>query len=573
MKLRLFIGWLMLVTAARGAPPTTHSMPEELPSLEVRERRLSPPWRMTSTDDFVVLSQAPDLVTQQVVYALHRTRRLYLPANMVPKPSARTLVLIFNEPARYGSGIGSLRREGAHWVNVVQAVAADQEAFAINLHGADFNYSTTFRFHLFSLMHLIRPEVDPWVEEALFGEFGAYHHGLMAEPYGEDVPANVRVVRARWPSRAEAEAAARLLKDAIKHDIAGGRRRSPKNLRRCVQPLEQIFSAASLDEPSTRRRSAQRGLFAYWGLFAQQGKYAPGFWRFVEATRWEPVSEELFQRCFGRSFDEAADDMAWFLPVALHQQLARAVPAFQLPTLEFRDVRTAEVNLYRAQLAQLRREMGSRAGDGAGDQSRDWIRSRLQHASREGISVSMVAAGQGFLALEEDRFDDARAYLITAVDQGVPRPRVHLELAKLILTAERAATNHQTALAHLQRARALRPALPEVYTVAAALFAERGSALADEELEFLLEGVRLFPRHPRVTVATTRTLAHLGYRAEAAMLCERRLLFAPAEAERKLLNELRNDVAAPNETPKRLEAEATWLRHPAAESGVKPDPH
>ena len=498
-------------------------------------------WRWAETDTFVILSQASADSTQEIVNALYRSRSMFLPVPLWPQISAKTTVLIFDSPV-YPFVPATLRlvRDAGpgHWVNQVKRTGTDHDVFCVNLYGSDYRYSSALRYELRSLLLLTVPRPAPWLERALFGEFGVYYQGLSSVPYGDDVPTGASAPLAGWISNSEVDYASSRLVQAVGVDHDTRLARATTRMTEFLLPVESLFAPPPDDPKTYVRWLAQLGLFARWGMFAERGKHGAAFWQFALRTRTQPVTPELFKECFGLTMSAARNAMAWHLPLALEMQAVREVRPFTLPRVKLRPATQEEVTLYRAIWERLEAVWLAEREPAVATEWRDRARARLDGALEAGMTDARLLAIRGLLAVDAGDLERAKRFLERAARQPLSFPSIYVELARLQLagTSDDRLKPAETAgiLELLTRARALRPLLPTLYEVAAqTLKRSELKFFTDEWRDILNEGVGLFPRERQMLTAVEAAFEAHGLDADASAVRIRRQRFMSELGEYK----------------------------------------
>jgi hypothetical protein len=244
---------------------------------------------------------------------------------------------------------------------------------------------------------------------------------------------------------------------------------------------------------------AQLGLFARWGLFADKGKHAVGFWKFALRTRTEPVTPALFKECFGESMSAARNAMAWHLPLALEMEALRDVRPFTLPKIQLRAATQDEIAVCWSLWERLEALASEKDDPSTAALWRDRARARLDGLLQAGSTDPRLFTIRALLAVDLGDSEGAKTFLQRAVQQRVRFPSVYVELARLKLaetSSDRLEPGETAAiLGLLTSARALRPILPAYYELAAeTLRRSEPAAFTPEWRRALEEGVSLFPR-------------------------------------------------------------------------------
>lgn len=326
---------------------------------------------------------------------------------------------------------------------------------------------------------------------------------------------------------------------------------------RAILPANELFASdtwSAMENQHPRRAEIRAGtqeLFVRWAIVTG-GATRDALWKFAARAAEGPVTEELFESCFGLDYAELRDRLSDYLPKAV-SEMKRLSPA-DLPRLPPVEVGRATPN----QIARLRGE---------------WERLAITHVQRRlpevrepyvvqarrtlhrvydaGDRDPRLLATLGLVEVDSGNEAGALAYLEPAVAANVVRPRAYYELARLRL----AQIVHGTAdgkkfsvveltpvLAPLQRGLAQAPPLPEGFALLAEAWARCDSAPEAAELAELERGARLFPRRAEVALPTARALARHGHKAEAAAVLDACAGYVADKSSRSEVARLRAEV-------------------------------
>src|SRR6185436_1525062 len=118
---------------------------------------------------------------------------------------------------------------------------------------------------------------------------------------------------------------------------------------RALLPLADFFagelpSADSAAGEGLSLWQAQAALFIRWGLAGRGAPRRTALWKFAERAAVEPVTEALFQECFGLDFATARQQLTAYLPEAMREKLAlRPAQRPRLPDYPLRAATEAEI--------------------------------------------------------------------------------------------------------------------------------------------------------------------------------------------------------------------------------------
>src|SRR5688572_3601724 len=96
---------------------------------------------------------------------------------------------------------------------------------------------------------------------------------------------------------------------------------------RALLPLADFFAGdLSQNDPAQGEAlslwQAQAALFIRWGLGGRGAPRRAALWKFAERAAVEPVTEALFQECFGLDFATARQQLTAYLPEAMREKFA-----------------------------------------------------------------------------------------------------------------------------------------------------------------------------------------------------------------------------------------------------------
>jgi hypothetical protein len=330
---------------------------------------------------------------------------------------------------------------------------------------------------------------------------------------------------------------------------------------RPLLPLADFFAGElSTSDPANGEGlslwQAQAALFVRWGLAGRGAPRRAALERFVARAANEPVSEALFQDCFGIDFANAHQQLTAYLPEAMRERLPlRPVQRPRLPEYPLRPASELEIARLKGELERL--EIGyvktqfPTLVPKYTEQARRTLLRPYENGSRDPQLLALLGLG------EVDAGNDAaaRGFLEEAAARTrTLRPRAWLELARLrfaalsppragdapTLTPEQAGT----VIAPLLATRELEPPLVEAYTLLADVWMACVQAPTREQLAVLEAGVRIFPRHSALVQRTAELNLRHGHIATARWLITLGLTLAPDPATRTRFEALQTRLNA-----------------------------
>ncbi len=299
---------------------------------------------------------------------------------------------------------------------------------------------------------------------------------------------------------------------------------------RGLLPANELFAtdatlAAEKQHPRrAATRESEQELFVRWAIVSGAPMRA-ALWKFAARATEEPVTEEMFEACFGFDFAELRDRLSDFLPKAV-EETSWISPGLQppLPRIEVERATPNEIARVRGEWERLAIGHVQRRLPQAREPYIAQARRTLRRAFDAGDRDPRLLATMGLCEIDAGNQAGAHQYLEPAVAAGVVRPRAYYELARLRFAELQRGANAAkifsfTELAPifepLRRAVTQAPPLAEVYTLLGDAWARCELAPNTGELAELEAGARLFARRPAVTHAIALALARHGKKAEA----------------------------------------------------------
>jgi len=253
---------------------------------------------------------------------------------------------------------------------------------------------------------------------------------------------------------------------------------------------------------------AQAELFIRWALEEHEDARHAAFWKFLDRSCTESVTEAMFRECFGAGFYEISDKLMLFVPTAISRTTTwRFAGTMQAPPLELRNATGGEIARIKGESERLEAgyvrvrspERGAYLNLG---------RRTLRHAYDLGDRDPRLLASLGLLECDAGNEAGAREFLELAVQGGVIRPRAYVELARLYFNAARArpagaegnfsADQAAAILAPLAAGRRQAPPLPETYELIADVWTHCATPPPPDEIVTLEEGMKFFPEQAKL---------------------------------------------------------------------------
>ena len=330
---------------------------------------------------------------------------------------------------------------------------------------------------------------------------------------------------------------------------------------RALLPASELFAAdlsRLMQNQHPRRlqiRAAQQELFVRWAITSGEATRA-ALWKFVARAAESPVTEELFESCFGFDFSELRDRLSDYLSIAVAE--SKRISPDKLPDLPRSKVERATPN----QIARVRGEWErlaiwhvQRRFPQAREPYIAQARRTLRRAYNTGDRDPRLLAIMGLCEIDAGNPAGAPEFLAPAIDGGVVRPNAYYEVARLRFadlqrevpeTQRMLLTKLAPIIRPLQRALTQAPPLPEVFALLAEAWSRCESAPNAAEFTELETGARFFGRRPTVAYHVALALSRHGKKAAAVAVLDACVGFATDDKTQAGITRLRAElVAAP----------------------------
>jgi len=532
--------------------------PVVLPPMSVTSRGV--PWRFAESPGFVFLSHLSDTVTRAYVEGMSRALRmleLLVPREFLLESDVRQIVIMVPDgrgssamsrrvlnnfadsptaaPTLFAnivnpSALNQASRQNVRLVRDLELIDRDRAAIFTSVNEASFDGSRLFvrPEHFEYLLSARRPELPSWL---VAGILKLYAHDRVAfQIDGVDLPG------IEWLSPAETRLAAN---DA-------------KFRAEALMPMDEFLRA-----PASALRDVQAALFVRWSLdswvsaresnFAKASRAARGgaaaqpnrtaFWRFVARASAEPVSEAMFEECFGIGFREMRERLSAYLRDAVRTPVRLQLERGTEPAPPaVRNATPAEVAWIKGDWERLETSFVRARHPQYAQSYAFQARATLMHAYREGVRDPAVLAIIGLYECNLGNDEAARPFLEAAIEAGVVRPQVYYELARILYAEAKANPTGRNRMLSAAQATAVTapllavqeqtPVLREVFDLAAVAWSNSDTALTRRELALLDTGLRFFPRDLDLLYKAALVNAVQGYKAETTALVERGLKYS-----------------------------------------------
>ena len=324
--------------------------------------------------------------------------------------------------------------------------------------------------------------------------------------------------------------------------------------RRVIIPVNELFAADALSAPENQHPTrvaawkAQAALFVRWALDPAHAPAAESLWKFTRQVSQEPATEAIFLACFGFGYADLQERLSDYLPVAVKQP-TRILPGKlpPLPRFEIKPATPAQIARLRGEWERLEIPLVRRQHPEFLERYIEQARTTLRRAVGRGDRDPHLFAALGLCELDAGDPTAARPYLEQAAAEGVVRPRIYYEIARLRwLDLSRdipegtgfTAAQLEPILAPLRVAASQSPALPEVYMLMADAWLRCRERVRASDLPTLVAATPLFRRIPGVSYRVALLHIREGQRAEAAQLLEIGIEFATEPSIRAQLQQL-----------------------------------
>ena len=535
-------GFTLAVGArAQPAPPPTSAV-VELPPMLVEESVSSVPWLYVKTGNTEFLSRCAESTTRDLVeawVAKSQLVRALVPEEFLVQMDVPSVFVLYAQDLEQRVS-AEIQRElqgrdaakgGVNVAPSMRLADRDMHASIAYIDEALFDASglSVAPSHVRYLLQGRVPELPSWLID-----------GVERMWRGADFVVEPITLRPMtWLDSSES--------DALASDPTGPR---------AVLPANELFAAAGGGaKPHLRRvqaRSSTQELFVRWAVVSGRPT-RDALWKFAARAADNPITEEMFESCFGFDFAELRDRLSDYLPRAV-QQFPRIEPPKAPPALEFEIERATPNQIARVRGEWERLAIGhvQRRLPAAREPYLVQARRTLHRAYDAGDRDPRLLATMGLCEIDAGNDSEARPFLEAAVAAGVVRPRAYYELARVRLaglhhSAPGAKTFSFTQLAPvidpLRRSLSQSPPLAEVYTLLGEAWASCELAPNGEELAELEKGARLFARRATVACPIAQALAKHGKKAEAAAVLAGCSAYALDDDARTHLTRLRAELA------------------------------
>ena len=284
---------------------------------------------------------------------------------------------------------------------------------------------------------------------------------------------------------------------------------------RPLLPMQELLVpsiAAGRSEIYRRVWESEAELFVRWAFSDRIENGRKRLLQFVEAAAAQPVTEDLFQSCFGMRYSDARDALSDFLPMAVrkHQQFVFAAKPKDSEPVELREATPQEIHRIKGEWARRTLRVVQSSYPEALPLYVAEARRVLQSSYERGERDAQLVASLGLFRLDVGDVKGGRKLLEESPAAEAARPLASLELAKLRMNdaLERPRGDNRTlseeqagmVLKEVSEALGKQPPIEAAYILAARVGKHLKRDPNDWERALLNEGARLFPRNSQMVM-------------------------------------------------------------------------
>jgi TonB family protein len=286
---------------------------------------------------------------------------------------------------------------------------------------------------------------------------------------------------------------------------------------------------SGMSEDYQRMWKAQAELFVRWAYSGRIRGTREQLRRFVGAAASQPMTEQLFQDCFGMSHADALEALTGYLPVAVNETLRGPSP----PSTAFRPMAFRAAS--KEDVHRVKGEWGRRVLGTIKEYNPDALplyveqdERLLQGAYGRGEHDPRLLSSLALFRIDTNEIDKGRTLLEANPEACEVRPLASLKLAWLRLGE---ATRHPGGprgrlserqalgvLASISASIESDPPMEDAFVMAASVAEHLGRNPNKAELERLNRGARLFPRNSELVLKVAAWDLGAGARSAAQQL-------------------------------------------------------
>jgi hypothetical protein len=334
---------------------------------------------------------------------------------------------------------------------------------------------------------------------------------------------------------------------------------------RPLLPMNELLVPVRPEDKSVEYQriwAAQAELFIRWAFSEPMTASKERLWRFAEAAATQPLTEALFQSCFGMNFSDARDSLSDFLPVAVGEELSG--PTLQdsaMPAIKVQTATRDEIRRILGEWARRSRQVLTNSNPEVLALYTGRARALLEGAYSDGDRDPGLLASVALFRIETGSMAAGRTILEDNPAACSARPLAQLELARLLLDdalrspagPQERLSSHQADGVMGQIALAVNDARPmeAVYLLMTRLIENLGRDPNTQEQLILRRGATMFPRDSQLLIRCASLILRAGDAVEARKLVDLGLRQCTDSEARKKLMQLQAlsqlHLAAPQE--------------------------
>ena len=310
--------------------------------------------------------------------------------------------------------------------------------------------------------------------------------------------------------------------------------RSDAAASRPLLPMRELFVPATPVGKSEKYRrvwEAQSELFVRWTFSGNVDGGRERLRRFVAAAATQPVTEDLFQFCFGMNYADARDALSDYLPQAVREPLRVPYAPVATPQpVELREADPREIHRIKGEWARRTLRVIKENYPHALPIYIDKTRKLLQRAYDRGERDPQELASLALFRFDTGDPNGGRGILEKHPEAVAARPMAGLVLAQFqLLDALQKPAGLNGTLSEEQAGKILAevwatlqqtPPIEGAYLLVARVLQHVGRDPTEPERARLNEGARLFPRNSQLAIACASWDLRAGDISEARALVE-----------------------------------------------------
>lgn len=557
---RFVLATCVLVGSVLGAasqPAPANSEVTVLEAISV-ESGAGVPWEYVAIPGFEMLSRCPEDFTLAYARALERStraRETLLPATFWAEFPTPIKVILYDQEAKTTGPFDQKRPIDIAWSSDRLAVAGNRGIHLAHpgmVGDGDVFFSCGNYRNLKQESSGISVDLDgelrlksrvplfpSWFLLGMYGPEGVYTHPVVESSSSGDV---LILPNAWWISPEDTVALQAAAKQSNK------RKQQKPQPEPALMPLASFFAHPAPDDPKALWTS-QAALFVRWGLFAKRvdgQDYRAAFLRFADEASRSPVTESLFQDCFGLSYAEAESRLSEYLLLAVGETLRIPLVTTSKAPPHTREATSSDVARILGNWARLQaRELGPQDYAFREECSARADKFFLREAAKQNANPLFLAE-YGLYAAQKGEEQNALEALERAASADALRPRGLVELARLRFKHALPSTEHgfgdlspaefSEILRLLATARTRMPDLLASYQLLIQVFEHAPEKPSRDDLAVVRDACALFQTNAAFVYRVATLYRRCGYTNEATQLVNRALLFASTPEARATLS-------------------------------------